>query len=131
MIDAPKISGMSAMLAVAGLPRALAFYAKIGFATEFVHGDPPFYASVKRGRGRLALRHVDAPIHVEGVRAREEFLAAIFEIDTAAEIRALAAAFAAAGVAFQRALTRQTWGALDFVLADPDGNLLLFAGPAD
>lgn len=131
MTEAPKISGMSAMLAVADIPRALAFYARIGFATEFVHGEPPFYASVKRGRGRLALRHMDTPVHAGDIRARDEFLSAIFEIDTAAEIRALAAAFAASGVAFQRALTRQSWGALDFVLADPDGNLLLFAGPAD
>jgi catechol 2,3-dioxygenase-like lactoylglutathione lyase family enzyme len=131
MTGTSTIAGMSGMVATADLPRALAYYAKIGFATEFVHGDPPFYASVRRGRGRLALRHMDAPIHVGEVRAREEFLAAIFEVDTQAEIRALAEEFARVGASFHRGVTRQTWGALDLVLADPDGNLLLFAGPAD
>jgi uncharacterized glyoxalase superfamily protein PhnB len=33
------------------------------------------------------------------------------------------------GVAFHQTLKRQPWGAKNFVVKDPDGNLLLFAGP--
>ena len=36
-----------------------------------------------------------------------------------------------AGVEFQQTLMRQPWGAKNFVVRDPDGNLLLFAGPAE
>jgi hypothetical protein len=32
---------------------------------------------------------------------------------------------------FFQTLRREPWGARDFILRDPDGNLLLFAGPAD
>ena len=36
-----------------------------------------------------------------------------------------------AGVAFHQTLKRMPWGAENFIVKDPDGNLLLFAGPAD
>ena len=35
-----------------------------------------------------------------------------------------------AGVAFHQPLKTEPWGARTFVVRDPDGNLLLFAGPA-
>jgi uncharacterized glyoxalase superfamily protein PhnB len=31
---------------------------------------------------------------------------------------------------FQQALKKEPWGAKTFVVADPDENLILFAGPA-
>ena len=37
---------------------------------------------------------------------------------------------AAAGVAFAQPLKHEPWGARDFIVRDPDGNLVLFAGPA-
>jgi|SRR6266567_2655459 len=39
--------------------------------------------------------------------------------------------FEAAGVAFFQTLRREPWGAKNFIIKDPDGNLLLFAGPAE
>jgi len=50
---------------------------------------------------------------------------------TAAEIKLLFLEFQSAGVAFHQRLKKQPWGARDFVVRDPDGNLLLFAGPAN
>jgi glyoxalase/bleomycin resistance protein/dioxygenase superfamily protein len=47
------------------------------------------------------------------------------------EIRQLSADFHGAGVSFAQRLTTKPWGALDFIIQDPDGNLLLFAGPAE
>jgi uncharacterized glyoxalase superfamily protein PhnB len=34
----------------------------------------------------------------------------------------------AAGVAFIQSLRTEAWGARTFIVADPDGNLILFAG---
>jgi hypothetical protein len=35
------------------------------------------------------------------------------------------------GVTFFQTPRREPWGAKTFIVKDPDGNLLLFAGPAD
>jgi uncharacterized glyoxalase superfamily protein PhnB len=63
------------------------------------------------------------------IREREELLAASFTIDTAAEIKQLFQQYQAAGVDFFRPLKQEPWGARTFIVRDPDGNLLLFAGP--
>ena len=49
-------------------------------------------------------------------------------VATAEEIEALFLEFQAAGVTFFQTLKREPWGARDFIIKDPDGNLLLFAG---
>ena len=51
-------------------------------------------------------------------------------VDSAAEIKQLFLDFQAAGVDFFRPLKQEPWGARNFIVRDPDGNLLLFAGPA-
>ena len=65
------------------------------------------------------------------LRDREQLLSAAVTVATAEEIEALFLEFQAAGAAFFQALQREPWGALDFIVKDPDGNLLLFAGPAE
>lgn len=35
-----------------------------------------------------------------------------------------------AGADFNQVLKKEPWGARTFIIRDPDGNLLLFAGPA-
>ncbi|MBN8816175.1 MAG: VOC family protein [Sphingomonas sp.] len=102
------------------------FFARIGFATAFVHGDPPFYAQVARDGARLNLRHVDGPVFDAGFRAREAD--ALTATITSDDIAALYAELTAAGVAFYQELRTESWGAHTFILADPDGNLILFAG---
>ena len=49
---------------------------------------------------------------------------------TAWEIKQLFLDYQAAGVDFFRPLKQEPWGARTFIVRDPDGNLLLFAGPA-
>jgi uncharacterized glyoxalase superfamily protein PhnB len=39
--------------------------------------------------------------------------------------------FESNGVVFRRMLRKQPWGGKNFVVKDPDGNLLLFARPAN
>ncbi|MDO9709941.1 VOC family protein [Paracraurococcus lichenis] len=113
-------------LFVTDIDRAIRWFGTLGFAEVFRHGDPAFYAQVARDAAWLNLRHVDAPLLDPAVAAREEYLAASITVEDA---EALAAEFEAAGAALHRPLTRRSWGAQDFVLRDPDGNLLLFAGP--
>jgi len=52
-------------------------------------------------------------------------------VATADEIEQLFLEFRSAGVTFIQTLRTEPWGARSFIVKDPDGNLLLFAGPAD
>ncbi len=52
-------------------------------------------------------------------------------VETADEIKQLFLEFQSAGVQFHQTLKKQPWGATNFIVKDPDGNLLLFAGPED
>ncbi len=65
------------------------------------------------------------------LRDRESLLSADMGLDTAGEIKQLYLEFQAAGVDFFQPLRKEPWGAKTFIVKDPDGNLLLFAGPAE
>lgn len=117
---------------VADIRAACDFYTRtLGFEIAFLFGDPPTYGQVQRGEGRLAMRLVCSPVIAADVREREELLSASFTVGCAADIRALFAEFEASGAPFRQRLERKSWGALNFIVRDPDGNLVLFAGPAD
>ena len=111
------------------------FREKLGFTLVFSYGKPPYYAQVARDGARLNLRfvefgRVERPVIDSTVRERQELLSASMTVATADEIKLLCLEFQSAGVAFHQTLKRQPWGAKNFVVRDPDGNLLLFAGPA-
>jgi len=128
---APHLSGLSAQLYVGDIDAARAFYARLGFATVFTHGDPPFYGQVRREEARLDLRLVCEPVFVGDIREREQLLSASMTLDSAADLRRLFADARDAGVPFFQEVRREPWGALTFIVRDPDGNLLLFTAPAD
>jgi catechol 2,3-dioxygenase-like lactoylglutathione lyase family enzyme len=128
----PILSGTEAALYVADFKASCDFFtSKLGFAVDFVYGDPPFYGLVKRDRARLCLRLTCEPVFVGDIRQREQLLTASITVDTAAEIKQLFLEFQSAGVRFHQALKKEPWGARNFIVLDPDGNLILFAGPAD
>ena len=79
----------------------------------------------------LNLKCVDYPVIDPQLRDRESLLSADMTVDTSEEIKQLFLEFQAAGVIFFRTLRRERWGARTFIVKDPDGNPLLFAGPAD
>jgi catechol 2,3-dioxygenase-like lactoylglutathione lyase family enzyme len=106
------------------------FIAKLGFAIVFSYGEPPFYAQVRRDGAPLNLRHVDHPVIDPDLRDREQLLSASFTVATAEEIKQLFLEFQAASVTFFQTLRKEPWGARNFIVKDPDGNLLLFAAPA-
>lgn len=106
------------------------FMKKLGFETVFAYGEPPFYGQFRRGAALVNLRLVCDPVFVEGIREREEILAASLTVGTAADIEALFLEFQSTGVDFFQPLRQEPWGARTFIVRDLDGNLLLFAGPA-
>jgi len=69
------------------------------------------------------------PLALVSTAANE--LSASLTVASSDAIKQLFLEFQAAGVAFNQPLKREPWGAKDFIVQDPDGNLLLFAGPAE
>jgi uncharacterized glyoxalase superfamily protein PhnB len=127
----PILSSIEAQLFVADIKSSCDFYTnKLGFAVEFIYGDPPFYGQVVRDNARLNLRVVFEPVFVADVRRREHLLSASISVATANEIKQLFLSYQAAGVSFHQALKKEPWGARTFIVSDPDENLILFAGPA-
>jgi catechol 2,3-dioxygenase-like lactoylglutathione lyase family enzyme len=139
MTDAPRqatsrpiLNSIEAQLFVANIQQSCDFYTnKLGFAVEFIYGDPPFYGQVRRDHARLNLRLVCEPVFVEGIREREHLLSASITVESADEMKQLFVSYQAAEVRFSQTLKKEPWGARTFVVIDPDGNLILFAGPAE
>ena len=118
-------------LFVTDIKRSCEFFCeKLGFSLVFSYGKPPYYAQVGRDGARLNLRCVERPVIEHAVRDREELLSVSMTVATAEEIKLVFLEFQSAGVVFYQTLKKQPWGAKNFVVKDPDGNLLLFAGPA-
>jgi catechol 2,3-dioxygenase-like lactoylglutathione lyase family enzyme len=125
------LNGIEAQLYVADVGASCAYFtSKLGFAIAFVYGDPPFYGQVYRDRARLNLRMVREPVFAGDIREREGLLSASITVATNAEIGRLFDEFQSAGARFHQAIEKEPWGARTFVVVDPDGNLILFAGPA-
>jgi catechol 2,3-dioxygenase-like lactoylglutathione lyase family enzyme len=100
----------------------------LGFSVAFTYGEPPFYGQVFRDGARLNLRHVDDPVVDPVRRASEQLIAATITLDNA---KPLFVEYQNAGVEFVQSLRTEPWGARTFLVRDPDGNLLLFAGPGE
>ncbi|RDL52191.1 hypothetical protein BLJAPNOD_03348 [Ensifer sp. M14] len=128
----PVLRSTSAQLFVAEIKASCDFFTdKLGFAIDFTYGDPPFYGQVKRDNALLALRLVCEPVFVGDIRAREHLLSASLTVATTEEIKRLFLDCQAVGVQFHQTLRTEPWGARNFIILDPDGNLILFAGPAE
>ncbi len=118
-------------LLVSDIQRSCEFFReKLGFSLVFSYGKPPYYVQVGRDGVHLNLRCVERLAIESIVRDREELLSVSMTVATADEIKQLFLEFRSVGVAFHQTLRKQPWGAKTFVVKDPDGNLLLFAGPA-
>ena len=128
----PVLTSVAAHLYVRDLQASTDFFTtKLGFTIDFVYGDPPFYGQVSRDNARLALRHMDESFFEEDIREREGLLSASITLASADEIKQLFLAYQAADVPFHQPLRNEPWQAKTFVVKDPDGNLILFAGPAN
>ena len=125
VVARPSITAAYPQLFVSDVRAACEFYTRVlGFGVVFVHGEPPFYGQVTRDGVRLNLRYVCDPVFDREMRERESLLSAYIDVTG---VKDLYGQFRASGAEFQQSLRRQPWGAHDFVVRDPDGNLLCFA----
>lgn len=123
----PKLQAALPVLFVRDVKRAAAFYHdKLGFAMDFLYGEPPFYGAVKRDGACLHLRLVHNNVFDAAARKREENL--IDAYVRVANVTALYREFQQSGIGFAQALARQEWGGTDFHVRDPDGNCIAFVG---
>jgi uncharacterized glyoxalase superfamily protein PhnB len=126
------IVGAEPQLFVTDINRSCKFFQeKLGFSLVFSYGDPPYYAQMGRDAARLNLRCVERPVIESTIRDREELLSVSMTVATADQIKLLFLEFQSAGVTFHQRLKKQPWGTKNFIVKDTDGNLLLFAGPAN
>lgn len=126
--SALQLEQANAQVFVTDFQRALTFYRTLlGFDIVFTYGEPPFYGEVRRGDAAFNLRHVDESPFVAAVREQEQLLSASIRTTNAKE---LFLEFQAAGVEFQERLQLKPWGANEFVVRDPDANLILFGTPS-
>lgn len=114
-------------LFVSDVEAACAFYVhKLGFRVVLSYGEPPFWAQVARDGGRLNLRMVCGPVFDGEFRSREpDAVSATLTLDDA---KPLFLEYQKTGVVFHQALRTEPWGARTFIVEDPDGNLIAFAG---
>jgi catechol 2,3-dioxygenase-like lactoylglutathione lyase family enzyme len=126
--DEPLLSHAFACVFVTDLDRTLAFYRDLlGFDVAYTYGEPAFWAEVRRHDVAFNLRHVDASPFLPGVRDHEQLLSVSIATTDA---EALYLQYEGRGVDFQEPLRAKPWGATEFVVRDPDGNLVLFGSPA-
>jgi catechol 2,3-dioxygenase-like lactoylglutathione lyase family enzyme len=128
----PILTSMAAHLYVRDLKASTDFFTtKLGFTIDFVYGDPPFYGQVRRDNALLILRFMDDSFFAQDIREREGLLSASITLASADEIKDLFLTYQAADVPFAQSLRNEPWQAKTFIVKDPDGNLILFAGPAN
>jgi uncharacterized glyoxalase superfamily protein PhnB len=125
----PMLGTAYPQLFVSDMTAACAFFVqKLGFMVAFTYGEPASYGQVRRGRARLNLRHVDRSVFDGDIRAREHLLSAYIPVD---HVETLYRECQRAGVALHQPLMLQPWGAQDFIVQDPDGNLIGFSSPTE
>jgi catechol 2,3-dioxygenase-like lactoylglutathione lyase family enzyme len=109
---------------VADVDASAAFYRdSLGFSIDFLHGEPPFYGSVSRDGACVHLKFVHEPVLTIGPDDRDAFINVFVEVDN---VKALFAEYLSAGVTFAQRLQKEAWGGRDFIVLDPDGNMLSF-----
>jgi catechol 2,3-dioxygenase-like lactoylglutathione lyase family enzyme len=126
----PRLKLVEATLFVSDLDASRRFFEEVlGFTMVFTYGEPPFYGQVARDGVPLNLRYVCEPVFAGDIRQREDLLAAQVGVSG---VKALYEEFKAKGATFHQGVKRHPWGAIDFVVKDPDGNLISFGwGSAD
>jgi catechol 2,3-dioxygenase-like lactoylglutathione lyase family enzyme len=128
----PFLTSVAAHLYVRDLKASIDFFiGKLGFQLDFAYGEPPFYGQVHRDNALLALRQLNEALWDEAMRQEEQLLSASITLASAVETRELFEIYRKASVAMAQQIRAEPWRALTFVVRDPDGNLILFAGPAD
>lgn len=126
----PVLRNIEPHLFVTDFPRALEFFTEmLGFKIGFTYGDPPFFGQVVRDAAMLSIRRVSEPV-LDRSKGRD-LLSASIGVSNAKQ---LFLEFQARGVPFHQTLRREPWhgqGQGNFIVSDPDGNLIDFGGRTD
>lgn len=129
LISLTTLQAAEPQLYVRDIVASIEFYSKmLGFSIAFTYGEPPFYGQVFRDGARLNLRQVDEPLVDPARRDTEQLLTASMTLEDA---KPLFLEYQQAGIEFVQPLRTEPWGARTFIVRDPDGNLLLFAGRSE
>lgn len=119
----PQLLGAHPQLFVSDVEASCRFFvAKLGFAVCFKYGKPAFYALIQRDSACLNLRYVHVPVLNRG--ADGDLLSASIPVGN---VKTLYSEYQSAGAPIHQRLKKQPWGAEDFIVRDPDGNLVHFA----
>ena len=119
----PRVTSFAPQFLVDDLPRAIAYYRKLGFT----FGEPweGFYAIGERDGLELHLK--EAPKNPADRQFRREHE----HLDAAAGVDGIEAFYdqcVANGAKILRPLAATEWGTKDFYLEDPDGYVIAFGG---
>jgi uncharacterized glyoxalase superfamily protein PhnB len=124
----PRLARALPVICVTNVESSATFFKDtLGFAIDFLHGEPPFYGSVSRDGACVHLKFVHEPVLAVGVEDREGFINAFVQVE---HVDALYAEYMAAGVTFDQQLETHAWGGRDFIVRDSDGNGFCFVGRA-
>jgi uncharacterized glyoxalase superfamily protein PhnB len=122
----PRLTRAVPVIFVANVQASAEFFRDtLGFSIEFLHGKPAFYGSVSRDGARLHIKFVHEPILAVGPQDSSGFINAFVEVEN---VKALYAEYVEAGATVSQKLAKQAWGGHDFIVRDPDGNAICFAG---
>ena len=121
-LDAHQLHGIQPVLQVADVAAAIAHYTKLGFALDFIAGDPPVMARVSSGdrTSAGAARVRFAPVGTVGARVDRGY----YWVHVGHDLDGLFAKLAARGVDVVSPPTTQPWGLRDCAVRDPAGNLV-------
>ena len=119
-----KLKSIVPILFVRDVPMSAAFFRdKLGFAVDFLHGEPPFYGAVSRDEVCIHLRCVRQPNFAELAAREASLILATIEVP---DVHALFKEFVDRGAEIAQTPTAQPWGGTDFHVRDPDGNVISF-----
>ena len=107
------------ILPVTDLRASLAYYRdQLGFKIDWDYGDPPDFASVTRG---------DATLFLAAAPASDD----VYVWLHARQVDTLHQELVRRGATIKQPPTNMPWGVRELHVADRDGNVLRFGGPAD
>lgn len=113
-----QLHGSAPVFVVRDVVRSVAYYRDaLGFETEFLYGDPTFYAGVERGNVLIHLQAADESKRAPGQGAMNVFVS---------DVDALYEELKGRGAQLLNAPKDYAYGMRDFNVADLDGNELCF-----
>ncbi len=127
-----QFHGIQPVLPVSDVSRAARWFCDVlGFELDFIAGEPPSYARVKKGGDRKGEDSWGDPVYIrlwQCNRRDERPWRGEIVIHVGYDIDGLHAAYVKRGVTVIEAPISQPWGLREFAIREPDGHVLRFCG---